>query len=37
MHSKSDNVKTMIYTNANEVFDKLFKSILSKYQENFEK
>ena len=37
MHSKSDNIKTMIYTNADEVFDELFKSLLSKYQKNFEK
>ena len=36
MHSKSDNKEFMIYDNANDVVDKLFKSLLSRYQSGLE-
>ena len=36
MHSKSNNIEFMLYDNANEVVDELFKSLLSKYQNNLE-
>ena len=32
MNSKSDNIDFMPYDNANEVVDKLFESLLSRYQ-----
>ena len=36
MHSKSDNMEFMPYGNANEVVDKLFESLLSRYQTGLE-
>ena len=30
MHSKSNNIEFMLYENANEVFDKIFESLLSR-------
>ena len=36
MHSKSDNKEFMSYGNANDVVDKLFKSLLSRYQSGLE-
>ena len=36
MHSKSDNIKFTPYNDANEVIDKLFKSLRSRYQGNLE-
>ena len=36
MHSKSDNMKFTPYNDANEVIDKLFKSLRSRYQGNLE-
>ena len=35
MHSKSDNIKFMLYNDA-KVVDKLFESLLSRYQDNLE-
>ena len=32
MHSKSDNEKFMICDNANDIVDKCFKSLISRYQ-----
>ena len=32
MHSKSDNINVMTYDSANEVIDKNFESLLSRYQ-----
>ena len=32
MHSKSDNIEVVIYDNANEVIEKIFESLLSRYQ-----
>ena len=32
MHSKSDNIKFVLYDNANEVVNELFESLLSRYQ-----
>ena len=32
MCSKSDNIEFLIYDNANEVIEELFKSLLSRYQ-----
>ena len=32
IHSKSDNEKFMIYDNANDIVDKRFKSLISRYQ-----
>ena len=34
MHSSSDSIKFTSYSDADEVIDKLFKSLRSKYQEN---
>ena len=31
MHSKSDNIEFMLYDNANEVVNKIFESLLSRY------
>ena len=36
MHSRSDNIKFTSYNDANEVIDKLFESLRSKYQRNLE-
>ena len=36
MHSKSDNVKTMIGSETNEIIEELFKSLLQRYQEGLE-
>ena len=36
MHSSSGNIKLTPYSDANDVIDKLFKSLLSKYQDNIE-
>ena len=36
MHPKSNNMKFTVYNNANEVVNKLFKSLLSRYQDNLE-
>ena len=36
MHSYSDNITLTSYNDANEVVNKLFKSLLSKYQDNLE-
>ena len=36
MHSYSDNVAFTSYNDANEVVNKLFKSLRSKYQDNLE-
>ena len=36
MHSSSSNIKFTPYSDANDVIDKLFQSLLSKYQENLE-
>ena len=36
MHSRSDNIKCTAYSDANDVIDKLFKSLRSMYQENLE-
>ena len=36
MHSNSDNVKCRPYSDANDVIEKLFKSLCSRYQENLE-
>ena len=35
MHSKSDNIKFMLYNDA-KVVDKLFELLLSRYQDNLE-
>ena len=32
MHSKSDNIEVIIYHNANEVIEKNFELLLSRYQ-----
>ena len=32
MHSKSDNMEVMTYDNANEVIEKIFESLFSRYQ-----
>ena len=32
MHSKSDNIEVMIYDNTNEVIEKFFELLLSRYQ-----
>ena len=32
MHSKSDNIEVVIYDKANEVIEKIFESLLSRYQ-----
>ena len=32
MHSKIDNIKFVLYDNANEVVNELFESLLSRYQ-----
>ena len=37
MHSKSDNVRSTYYNDANEVVDELFNSLNSGYQDNLEK
>ena len=37
MHSYSDNITFTSYNDANEVVNKLFKSLRSKYQDNLEK
>ena len=34
MHSNSGNIKFTPYSNANDVIEKLFKSLRSRYQEN---
>ena len=36
MHTKSDTKEFMTYDNTNCFIDKLFKSLLSRYQENIE-
>ena len=36
MHSKSGNIKFTSYNDANEVVDKLFESLRSRYQSNLE-
>ena len=36
MHSKSDNIKFMYYNEANEVVDKLFDLLRSRYQDHLE-
>ena len=36
MHSSSGNIKFTPYSDANDVIDKLFKSLRSRYQENLE-
>ena len=36
MHTSSGNVKFIPYSDANDVLDKLFKSLCSRYQENLE-
>ena len=36
MHSKSGNIKFTPYSDANDVIEKLFKSLRSKYQDNLE-
>ena len=36
MHSKSDNIETMINGKADEVIEKLFKSLLNRCQTGFE-
>ena len=36
MHSNSGNIKISPYSDANDVIEKLFKSLLSKYQDNLE-
>ena len=36
MHLKSDNIKNMLYGNANEVANELFESLLSRYQISLE-
>ena len=36
IHSSSSNIKFTPYSDANDVIDKLFQSLLSKYQENLE-
>ena len=36
MHSSSDNIKFTTYCDANDVVEKLFKSLRSKYQDNLE-
>ena len=36
MHAKSDNTKFMSLDNVNDVVDELFKTPLSRYQNNFE-
>ena len=36
MHSKSDNIKFMSYNEANEVVDKLFDLLRSRYQDHLE-
>ena len=36
MHSRSNNIKFTSYIDANEVVDKLFQSLLSRYQGNLE-
>ena len=37
MHSERDNNEFMVYDNADEVIEELFKSVLSRYQIGFEK
>ena len=37
MHSNSDNIKFTPYSGANVIIEKLFKSLCSKYQDNFDK
>ena len=37
MHSKSDNIEIMINDKADEVMERLFKSLENKYQNNSEK
>ena len=32
MHSKSDNIEIMVYDKADEVWEKLFESLLKRYQ-----
>ena len=36
MRSKSNNEEFMIFNNANDIVDKLFKSLLARYQKNLE-
>ena len=36
MHPSSGNIKFTLYSHANDAIDKLFKSLLSKYQDNLE-
>ena len=36
MHSKSDNVEIMMGYNTNEIFEKLFESLLQRYQKGLE-
>ena len=36
MDSKSNNIKLTFYNDANEVVDKLFNSVRSRYQDNLE-
>ena len=36
MHSNSGNIKFTPYSDANDVIDKLYKSVLLRYQENLE-
>ena len=37
MHSKSNNIEFMSYDNANEVVNKVFESLLSRYQIDLER
>ena len=36
MHSESENIKSTLYNNANEVFSKCFESLRSRYQKHLE-
>ena len=36
MHKKSDNIKIMMGSEADDIIDKLFESLLQKYQEGLE-
>ena len=36
MHTKSDSKEFMTYDNANDIVDELFKTLLSRYQDNLE-
>ena len=37
MRSRSENVKLTSFNDANEVFDEIFESLRSRYQDNLEK